>query len=110
MRYQLLHHAMLVGVRFEENGVERRDDWGRQFVEQGQQMAAGRPAKNSELVLERDNVHVAGVQKASGTPVRPPILLLNLEANDVRIVVAWFDVVDRHREAAALGRPHSGRM
>ncbi len=66
-------------------------------------MAAGRPAENSELVLERDNVHVAGVQEVGGAPVRFQILLLNLEANDVRIPIAPLDVIDRHREAAALG-------
>jgi hypothetical protein len=66
---------------------------------------AGRPAEDSELVLDRDNVHVAGVQEVGGAPVRIQVLLLNLEANDVRIPVAPFDVVDRHHEAPALGMP-----
>jgi hypothetical protein len=42
-------------------------------------VAAGRPAGYSELLLERDDVHVAGVEKAGGAPVRVRILLLNLE-------------------------------
>ncbi len=68
-------------------------------------MAAGRPAEDSELVLDRDNVHVAGVQEVGGAPVRAKVLLLNLEANDVRILIAPIDVIDRHREALALGMP-----
>ena len=79
---------MLVGVRLEENGVERGDDRRFQFAQQRQQVAAGRPAENSELVLDRDNVHVAGVQEVGGAPVRIQVLLLNLEANDVRIPIA----------------------
>ena len=68
-------------------------------------MAAGRTAENSELVLDRDNVHVAGVQEVGGAPVRLQILFFNLEANDVRILIAPIDVVDRDREAPALGMP-----
>ena len=68
-------------------------------------MAAGRPAENSELVLERDDIHVAGVQELGGAPVRTEILLLNLEANGSGIVIASLDVVDRHRKALALGMP-----
>jgi hypothetical protein len=54
-------------------------------------------------VLDRDNVHVAGVQEVGRLPVRPRILLLNLEANHVRLLIAPLDVVDRHRETSALG-------
>ena len=68
-------------------------------------MAAGRPAEDSELVLDRDNVHVAGVEEVGGPPVRAKILLLNLEANDIRILIAPIDVIDRHREAPALRMP-----
>ena len=66
-------------------------------------MAAGRPAEDSELVLERDNVHVARVQEVGRAPVRFQILLLNLEADGVRIPIAPLDVIDRHGEAVALG-------
>ena len=85
---QFLHHTMLVGVRLEENGVERGDDRRFQFAQQRQQVAAGRSAEDSELVLDRDDVHVAGVQEVGGAPVRTQILLLNLEANGFRILVA----------------------
>jgi hypothetical protein len=81
-----------------------------QFAQQGQDVAAGRPAENPEFVLERDHVHIAGVQEAGGPPVSPQVLLLNLEANDVGIPVAALDVVDRHREAPALGMPRGHRL
>ena len=68
-------------------------------------MAAGGSAENAELVLHTDNVHVADVEEIRGAPVRSQILLLNFEANHVRIIVAPFDVVDGHREAPACGMP-----
>lgn len=76
-----------------------------QLIQQRQQVAAGGPAENSELMLDRDNVHVAGIQESGGAPVRAEVLLLNLEADNVRIVIAPFGVIDRHREAPALGMP-----
>src|ERR1039457_1554190 len=72
-------------------------------------MAAGRPAENSELVLHRYNVHVAGVQEVGGAPVRLQVLLFNLEADGVRIPVAPPDVIDRHRKAMAFGMPRGHR-
>src|ERR1039458_2162952 len=68
-------------------------------------MAAGRAAENSELVLQRDNVHIAGVEEGGGLPVRFQILPVNLEASHLRILIAPLDVSDGHREAAALGMP-----
>ena len=85
--------------------MKRGDDRRSQFAQQSQQVATGRPAEDSELVLDRDNVHVAGVQEVGGAPVRIQVLLLNLETNDVRILIATLDVIDRHGEAPALGMP-----
>src|ERR1035438_851612 len=53
------------------------------------------PAGDSELVLEADDVHVAGVEEVGGAAVGFQILLLNLEAHDVGIPVAPLDVIDR---------------
>ena len=54
-------------------------------------------------MLERDNVHVAVVQEVGAAPVRGQYLLLNLEANHLRVLIAAFYVIDRYREAAVLG-------
>jgi hypothetical protein len=73
-------------------------------------VAAGRPAEDSELVLDRDNIHVAGVQEVGSPPVRLKILLFNLEANDIRILIAPVDIIDRHREAPAARMPRRHRL
>ena len=83
-----------------------------QFAQQRQHVAAGRPAVDPELVLHADDVHVADVQEVRRALVRGQILLLDLEANDVRIFVAARDVVHRHGEALALRvlRGHGGQQ
>jgi hypothetical protein len=77
--------------------------------QQGQYVAAGRPAEYAELVLERDQIHAAGVQEVRRSLVRVQLLLLNLEANGIRILVRPLGVVDRDREALALGMPRCHR-
>ena len=66
-------------------------------------MTAGRPAENAELVLQADDVHVADVEEVRGAQIRRQVLLLDLEANHFRVLVATRNVVDRHGEALALG-------
>ena len=65
-------------------------------------MTAGRPAENAELVLQADDVHVADVEEVRGTQIGRQVLLLNLEANHFRVLVAALNVVDRHGETLAL--------
>ena len=48
---------------------------------------------------------VVKVQEAGGAPVLVEVLLLDLEANHVGISVARLGVIDRRREAPALGMP-----
>jgi hypothetical protein len=57
----------------------------------------------AELVLEADDVHVAGVEEVGGAAVGFQILLLNLEAHDLGIPIAPLDVIDRDGEAPAAG-------
>ena len=52
-----------------------------------------RPAENAELVLQADDVHVADVEEIGGAQIGRQVLLLNLEANHFRILVATFLVV-----------------
>ena len=85
------------------------DDRRVQFAQQRQDMAAGRPAEDSKFVLERDHVHVAGVQEIGGAPVRVQFPLLNFEAHHVGILVASLHVVDRDSEASALRMPRRHR-
>ena len=101
-RDQLLHHAPLVGSRLAQHGVQRGDDGHSQFAQQRQNVAAGRPAENAELVLQADDVHVADVEEIRRAQIGRQVLLLDLEANHFRIIVAARNVVDRHGEALAL--------
>ena len=66
-------------------------------------MTTGGPAENAELVLQADDVHVADVEEVRGAQIGRQVLLLNLEANHFRVLVATRNVIDRHGEALALG-------
>ena len=114
-RDQLLHDAPLVRSRFAQNGVQRRDHRHSQFAQECQDVAAGGPSENAELVLQTDNVHVADVEEIRGAQIGRQVLFLNLKANHLRVVVAALDVVHRHRETLALGirglrRRQAGRL
>ena len=87
-RDQLLHHAPLVGSRLAQNGMQRCDDGHSQFAQERQDVTAGRPAENAELVLQADDVHVADVEEVRGAQIGRQVLLLNLEANHFRVLVA----------------------
>ena len=78
---QFLHHPPLVGIRLAQDGVQRGDDGHAQFAQQRQQMAAGRPAENPELMLQADDVHVADVEEIRRALVGRPVLLLDFEAD-----------------------------
>ena len=82
--------------------MKRGDDRHSQFAQKRQNVTAGRPAENAELVLQADDVHVADVEEVRRAQIGRQILLLNLEANHFRILVAALDVIDRHRETLAL--------
>ena len=62
-RDQFLHHASLLGVGLEQDGVERGDNGHPQFAQQRQQVAPGRSAEDPELVLHADDVDIADVEK-----------------------------------------------
>ena len=66
-RDQLVHYAPLVGFRLPQNGMKRSDNGHSQFAQECQDMAAGRPAENAELVLQADDVHVADVEEVRST-------------------------------------------
>ena len=66
-------------------------------------MASHRPAVNAKLVLQADDVNVADVEEVRSAQIRRQILLLNLEVNYIRVLVATLDVIHRHCETLALG-------
>ena len=78
-------------------------------------MTSGWTAENAELVLQAHAVHVANVEEVGGPQIGRQVLLLNLETNHFRVLVATLDVIHRHTEALALwmrdcdGRKQVGR-
>jgi hypothetical protein len=102
-RSQLIHHAVLVGVRFSEDGVQRGHDRHAQLAQEHEDMAAGLAAEDSVLVLHAQDVDGIDVQEVRGTAVRRDVALADLEANPGRVCVTLARVVHRQREAVELG-------
>ena len=98
-----VHDPPLVGAGLTQNGMQRGDDRHSQFAQERQNVAAGRSAENAELVLQADNVDIADVQEIGGAQIGGQVLLLNLEANHFRIIVAAWNVIDGDREAWLWG-------
>ena len=59
--------------------MERGDNRHPQFAQQRQNMTAGWPPENAELVLQADDVHVADVEEIRGTQIGRKVLFLNFE-------------------------------
>src|ERR1051325_6778710 len=64
-------------------------------------MAACWAAKDSEFVLQAHNIDIADIEEVRGAQIGRKILFFNLEANDIRVIIALFDVVHRDRKALA---------
>ena len=58
-------------------------------------MAADQPSKNSEFVLQAEDIHVDQIKKIDGPPIRGDILLRNFETHFRRIVVSLRAIGDR---------------
>ena len=102
-RDQLPHDPPLLGAGLPQERVQRGHHGHAQFSQERQQVAAGRPAVDAELMLHADDVRAAEVEEIRRAPVGSQVLLLDLEANRVRIRVATRQIVHRHRETLALG-------
>src|SRR5438067_360788 len=82
--------------------MKRCDNRHSQFAQECQDVTTGGPAENAELVLQADDVHIVDVEEVRGTQIGRQVLLLNLEANHFRVLVAIRNVVDRRCEALTL--------
>ena len=84
---QFLEDAALVLVGFFQHGMQGGDDGHTRAAEKSEQMAAGRAAEDTELVLNAKRVDVGEVEKVGRADVGRHIGLGDLEADIVRIVV-----------------------
>ena len=71
----LLHDAELVGVGLAQNGVQRGHHRHLQAAQQMQDMASGRAAENSILMLQTDHVDAVEVEEFCGLLIRGQIVL-----------------------------------
>jgi hypothetical protein len=83
--------------------VEGRDNRHPQVAQQGEDVAAGRPAVQPELVLEADRRHAVRVQEVGDAPVRGDLLLRDLVPDLRAVGVPGFRVGDRDLDE--LGGP-----
>src|ERR1700730_5301562 len=68
-----------------------------------QDMASGRPAEDSVLVLEADQVDIVEVQEFSGFLIRRQVILSQRPSYSCRIVISLFRVV--YRQGQQSSRP-----
>ncbi len=62
-RGDFLHHDKLIDVGLTKNRMKSRHHGHFQVLQQAQDMAAGLSSENPVLVLQADDVNVAGIQK-----------------------------------------------
>ena len=65
-RGDFLHHDKLVDIGLTKNCVQSCHQGHFQVLQQAQDMAAGLSSENPVLVLQTNDVNIAGIQKVSG--------------------------------------------
>ncbi len=107
---QLFHHLSLGRIRIAQHGVERGDHGHPDFLEEGQQVAAGGPPVDAEFVLDAEDIGIVKVQEVGGAPVGIQILLVQFEAHAGRVVVGFDAVVHGPGVALRVGRGGGHRL
>ncbi len=94
----LFHDAELVGAGLAQNGVQRGHHRHLQSAQQMQDMASGRAAENSILVLQADHVDIVEVQEFRGLLIRGHVILRQRPSHSCGIVISLFRIVHRQRQ------------
>jgi hypothetical protein len=66
-------------------------------------MAAGGPAEYAVFMLQTGNVDAADVQKIRGKTIGREVILLDLEADPFRVLIALLRIGNRHCKAIHIG-------
>jgi hypothetical protein len=90
--------------------VQGRDQGHLQISQQRQHVAARLPSEDAILVLQTDDINVIEVQEVSGGLVGVDVLLLDLEPDALRVMIALFDIGDGHGEALDPGIKRRERL
>src|ERR1044071_9723622 len=83
-----LQDDQLVDVWLTKNRMQSCHHWHFEVLQQPQDMAAARPSKNPILVLQTDEIDVAGIKKVGGCLIGTEVALGYLEAHPRRVAVA----------------------
>ena len=73
-------------------------------------MAAGRPAIYAVFVLQTGNVNTTDIQKICGETIGREVILLDLEADPLRVLIALLRIGNRHRKASHVGIDIADRL
>lgn len=87
------HDLPLNGVRLLQNGMQGGDHGHAHFLEQGEQMAPGWSAEDSELMLDAEHIGVIKIKKVRGLAVGIEFLILEFEAHFGRVCVTLRAIV-----------------
>jgi len=107
---ELLHHLPLLRVGTGEHGVERRHHRHAQLVQQSEDVSARRPAEDTVLVLQADEVDAVAVEEVGGATVRGQLLLGQLEPHALGVGVPGLPVVHRNGDDTRAGTPGGERL
>ena len=86
-RYLFQHHA-LIWIWIPQNSVQRCYNRHLQFAQQGQDVAARRPAVDAIFMLNADQIVAVEIKEFRGPFVGAQILLLQLQTHLLWILVA----------------------
>jgi hypothetical protein len=92
------HYRSLIGIRLAKNRVQGCNHGHLQATQKFQDVAAGRSAENSVLMLQANQVNIAEIQEIRGLAIGSQFILRKFEANSGRIAVTFRSIVDRQRE------------
>jgi len=106
----LLEHPPLVFVRLPEHGVEGGHHRHAQLAQHRQDVASRRSPEDAVLVLHADKIHVVDVEEIRRAQVGGDLVLLQLEADALRVVVALGPVVDRDGDDRQVRRDAGKRL
>ena len=106
-RHQFLDDPAVLGSRLAEDRVQCRHHRHFQRPQQGQHMAARRPAKNAKLMLQGNRPDIGDIEKIRRPLIGREILLGDFEANAGRIIVSTLRI--RYRDDKALRLRELGR-
>ena len=87
-----------------------RHDRHIQSRQQRQDIRTGIAAENSELMLERHDIEVSGVEHIGGVRVVLQLLIVDLDSHDRGILVALPDVIHRDDERLRGGTRQRHRV